>query len=84
MAFQLEADLVFRMCLHFCCKIMKYMIIYIFFVYCTKNVVFFSFRQGKFFHYDLPNQDSKAFQDFALGWYKNTPSKNVPAPKTPL
>jgi hypothetical protein len=43
-----------------------------------------SFRQGKIFTYDLSNQDSKAFQNFALGWYKNVPSKSVPSPKTPL
>nr|CAG4649435.1 EOG090X0856 [Scapholeberis mucronata]SVE93690.1 EOG090X0856 [Scapholeberis mucronata] len=44
----------------------------------------FFFRQGKIYQYDLPNLDSKAFQDFALGWYKNVPSKNVPSPKTPF
>nr|SVE75827.1 EOG090X0856 [Daphnia hispanica] len=45
---------------------------------------FLFFRQGKIFNYDLPKLDSKAFQDFALGWYKNVPSKNVPSPKTPF
>ncbi|XP_046453419.1 uncharacterized protein LOC124201020 [Daphnia pulex] len=45
---------------------------------------FLFFRQGKIFTYDLSNQDSKAFQNFALGWYKNVPSKNVPSPKTPF
>nr|CAG4641794.1 EOG090X0856 [Eurycercus lamellatus] len=45
---------------------------------------FLFFRQGKIYHYDLPNVESKAFQDFALGWYKNTPSKPVPVPKTPF
>nr|CAG4637112.1 EOG090X0856 [Ceriodaphnia reticulata]SVE73008.1 EOG090X0856 [Ceriodaphnia reticulata] len=42
------------------------------------------FRQGKIYKYDLPSTDSKAFQDFALGWYKNVPSKSVPSPKTPF
>nr|CAG4646353.1 EOG090X0856 [Macrothrix elegans] len=45
---------------------------------------FIFFRQGKMYNYELPNLDSKAFQDFALGWYKNVASKNVPAPKTPF
>nr|CAH0107206.1 unnamed protein product [Daphnia galeata] len=45
---------------------------------------FLFFRQGKIFTYDLPNHESKAFQDFALGWYKNVASKNVPSPKTPF
>nr|CAG4634862.1 EOG090X0856 [Alona affinis] len=49
-----------------------------------KVPTFLFFRQGKIYHYDLPNTDSKAFQDFALGWYKNMPSINVPAPKTPF
>nr|CAG4647153.1 EOG090X0856 [Megafenestra aurita]SVE92462.1 EOG090X0856 [Megafenestra aurita] len=45
---------------------------------------FLFFRQGKIYNYDLPNLESKAFQDFALGWYKNVPSKSVPSPKTPF
>ena len=43
-----------------------------------------SFRQGKMYHYDIANLESKALQDFASGWYKNVHAKNVPVPKSPL
>lgn len=43
-----------------------------------------SFRQGKIYSYDIANFESKAFQNFALGWYKNVTPKDVPSPKTPL
>nr|CAG4648002.1 EOG090X0856 [Moina brachiata]SVE93079.1 EOG090X0856 [Moina brachiata] len=42
------------------------------------------FRQGKVYQYSLDNYETQAFKDFALGWYKNAPSKSVPVPKTPF
>lgn len=45
---------------------------------------FIFFRQGKMYHYDIANLESKALQDFASGWYKNVHAKNVPVPKSPF
>jgi len=50
----------------------------------TQVPSFVFFRQGKMYHYDIPNLESKALQDFASGWFKNAPAKNVPVPKSPF
>jgi len=50
----------------------------------SKVPTFVFFRQGKMYHYDIPNLESNALQNFASGWYKNAPAKIVPVPKSPF
>nr|CAG4640962.1 EOG090X0856 [Eulimnadia texana] len=49
-----------------------------------KIPTFLFFRQGKYYHYDISNVDSKSFIEFAKTWYKNASSKTVPVPPSPF
>lgn len=46
--------------------------------------LFFSFRLGKVYKFDLQKTDIKSFVSFAEDWYKHSKMENVPLEVSPL
>ena len=46
--------------------------------------MYFSFRLGSMYEYNLHTKDIPSLASFAEGWYKNVPAVKVPVEGTPL